>query len=262
MTFIRLALLHALAVLKANYWLLLLLAVAHLAANATFTGFAGFAFQTIFFGSEIRPEVVGIIANAPLTASLAVIVTGITFGTASASRLVNRQFIRSWIPVTVVFAWAYFFSWYARAILGPRIGWYITAKPNLTTYLPTEFYEQTIPWIANLLIAAMAVISVPVFVTRRAAFARHRDVLAPLIVVLLTGSFMFLREFYRDMVGDINPYQWLPFPGYHPAGIAYDHMIFALIEMPFLVPATVFVTCLTASLMIAIDQERALLSES
>ena len=114
MNFVRLAFQHTLRTMRTNFWLFLLLAGAHLAANAAFTAFVSFAYGILYFGSVVQPETVGWLANAPLTASLAVIVTWITFGVREPSRIINGSFYLSWLPVTVVFAWAYFLETKAR----------------------------------------------------------------------------------------------------------------------------------------------------
>ena len=97
MNFLGFALQHAGQTLLRHVWLFLFLAGAHLAANATFTAFVSYAFGILFFGSPVQPEMVGWIANAPLTASLAVIVTSVTFG--QPCRTGQRRSFHSLLPL-------------------------------------------------------------------------------------------------------------------------------------------------------------------
>ncbi len=256
MNFLGFALQHAGQTLRRHVWLFLFLAGAHLAANATFTAFVSYAFGILFFGSPVQPEMVGWIANAPLTASLAVIVTSVTFGTVDAAKIINKRFFGAWLPITVVFAWSYFFAWYCQTVFPSNMTWFVTQRPWLTEYFPISFFNELLPWICALFVASLATLSVPTFVARRQAFWRHHATLAPLAVLTVTATFMLARERYRALIGDLNPYHWLPFPGYNPRGIAYDQILYALIELPFLIPATIFVSCLTAALLVAVDLDK------
>ncbi len=256
MNFVRLALQHTGQTLRKHVWLLVLLAGAHLVANAAFTAFASMAYEVLFFGSRIQPEPVGWMANAPLTASLAVIITSVTFGTARATRIINKRFLGAWLPLTFIYAWSYYFAWYCQTIFPVNMTAFVTKHPGLTEYFPLSFFNQTLPWLCALFVASLATLSVPIFVARRQAFWRHHAALAPLVVVAISAAFMLARDHYRLLTGDINPYHWLPFPGYNPAGIAYDRIVYALIELPFLIPTSVFVTCLTASLLVAVDLDK------
>lgn len=256
MNFIRLALQHTRATLRENFVFLLLLATAHLVTNAAFTGFVSFAFNTLFLGSRIQPETIGLVASAPLTASLAVIITSVTFGTARPSRVLNRRFLGDWIPVTIIYAWFFFVAWYCRAHMPARMTWFINKQPWLTEYVAPDYLIIYLPWLLTLLGAVLATLSVPIFVSRRQAFWRHHAVIAPLIVLAMSALLMLTRQGYRLYTGDIDPYHWLPFPGYHPEGIAYDQILYSLLEIPFLIPASIVMTCLTASLLVAVDLDR------
>ena len=255
MKFVHLALQHARNTLKQHWGFLLLLTTVHLITNAAFTGFAGFAHNTLFFGSRIQPEAVSLVASAPLVASLTVIITSVTFGTARRALVLNKHFLGNWIPVTGIFAWFFFVAWYCRVHMPARMDHFVSGRLWLTETVPAEFFTVDLPWILILAAATVTTLSVPVFVARRQAFRGRHALIAPLVVLTMCAAFMAVREAYRHMNGDLDPYYWLPFPGYHPAAIAYDRMLYALLELPFLIPAAILTTCITASLLVAVDLE-------
>lgn len=256
MNYVRFIFQHTLATLRSHIWLFLFLATAHFATNAAFTAFVSFAFGILFHGSKVQPEMVGWVANAPLTASLAVIITSLTFGIRESSQIINWRFYKVWFPVTLMFAWSYYFAWYSQTAFPANMTWFVSQRPWLTEYLPVSFFNQTVPWICTVFVASVATLSVPAIVAGRQRLWHHRAVIAQTIVVIATAAFMLAREKYRVFAGDLNPYHWLPFPGYNPQGIAYDQILHAFIELPFLIPASVFITCLTAALVVAVDLDR------
>ena len=255
MNFIRLSLQHTWATLKNNWLFFILLAAIHLATNAAFTGFASFAFNTLFFGSRIPAEIIGLIAGAPLTASLAVIITSVTFGTAHPANVLNRRFLGDWIPVTIIYAWFFFIAWYCRVHLPVRMTSLTTNQPWISEYLTPKHLIVDLPWLVTMFVASITMLAVPTFVARRQAFRKNYSVLAPSIALAISVVFMTSRAAYENLTGQLNPYLWLPFPGFHPEGIAYDQMIYGAMQLPFLIPASILISCLMASMAIAANQD-------
>jgi len=256
MNFLRLAFQHTRNTLRQHWGFFLLLTTAHLLTNAAFTGFVSFAFNTLFFGSRIQPEAVGLVASAPLIASLTVIITSVTFGTARRSRVINRDFLVNWLSVTAIYAWFFTVAWFCRVQMPARMDWFISKQLWLTASIPPEFFTFDLPWILILLAATVTTMSVPVLVARRQAFWRGHAVIATFVVMVICAAFMAVREGYRRMNGDIDPYHWLPFPGYYPEAVAYDQMLYMLLELPFLIPAAFLTTCVAASLLVAVDLDK------
>ncbi|MDH3741416.1 MAG: hypothetical protein OER56_07445 [Hyphomicrobiales bacterium] len=259
MNYLALAFGHTRETLRRHWGFFLLLTTAHLITNAAFTGFVSFAHNTLFFGSHTQPEAVALIASAPLIASLSVIITSVTFGTARRSKILNKDFVRNWIPVTGMYAWFFFVAWFCRVHLPARMEALVSRQLWLTESIPPEFFTIDLPWIVILVAATITTLSVPVFVARRQAFWRLHGLIATGVVLIMCGTFMAAREVYRRMNGDLDPYHWLPFPGNHPEALAYDRILYALLELPFLIPVAFLTTCVTASLLVAadLDQTRA-----
>lgn len=256
MNYLRLALQHTRETLHRHWGFFLLLTTVHLVTNAAFTGFVSFAHNTLFFGSKIQPEAVALVASAPLIASLSVIITSVTFGEARRSQVLNKDFVLNWLPVTFMYAWFFFVAWFCRVHMPARMEWFVSKRPWLGESIPPEFFINDLPWLLILLAATITTLSVPVFVARRQAFWRLHGLIATVVVLIMCAIFMAIRELYRRMNGDIDPYHWLPFPGYHPEAIAYDRILYALLELPFLIPAAFLTTCVAASLLVAVDLDK------
>lgn len=231
-----------------HLWLLFALAAIHLAASGAFSAFAGFAARTLFGSTVIDPRAVGWVAHAPLTASLAVIVTMMTFGTNQASAIINARLWVAWLPVTLVLAWAFYVDWFSQSVLTVRMHQLIAQQPQLLGWFEPHLLTDTIPKLARVLAYTLATLSVPVLVARRQPFRHVNALVSTAVVMAVVTVLMITRDQYRAWTNASGEYIWLPQPGFDPAGIAWDRLLVSFSELPFLIPATVVIYCLAASL--------------
>lgn len=263
MTFAGRVFLEFRAMARRHGVVIVLITLIHLLTNAAFAAFAVFVARIAYFGPGADPRAFGLISNAPLTASMAVLIATIALGRASHREVINKRFFYNWLTVTVLFAWANTYVWFTDDALSWRFAPIAIAWPPLTDWFNLTYLVQRIPTLINIVIASTAMISVPLVVLRRQPLRGAKIAVAFGLIAASTLFFLILDGYYRTFIDNLEIYRnWLRFPGFNPNGIGNDQIIVDLISLPVSLPAWIMTTMIaTAAVKVALDQRAATLAE-
>jgi hypothetical protein len=242
---------------------IVLITLTHLLTNTAFTASAEFVARIIYFGPGADPRAFGLICNAPLTASMAVLIATIAIGKTGHREVINKQFFINWVIVTILFGWANTYTWFTNDALGWRFAPIFIYYPPITDWFDLSVLIQRIPTLINIAITTIAMISVPIMILRRQPLFRSKVLKALALVAASVTFFLVLDGLYRSFIDSLNLYQnWLHFRGFNPYGIGNDQMVVDLISLPVSLPAWIVTTMLsTAAVKVAQEQRRAELAQ-
>ncbi len=247
MNFIRLTIRHFREIGRDHGVVIVICTLLHLVTNAAFASFAVFAARLLYFGPGGDLQAFGLMCNAPLTASMSVLITTVALEEKTHHKVIDHHFFYNWLIVTVLFAWANAYAWFTSESLSWRFSYGVIHYPPLTDWLNLEGIYRRIPLAINVAITAVASITVPIVVLRKQPF-RNAAFTAIALVATAIAFFLMLDRFYRQFIDDLDLYQnWLTFPGYNPVALSSDQFLVELMALPVSLPAWIVTTLIAAA---------------
>ena len=240
--------------------MIVVITLLHLLTNAAFAAFATSSARIIHFGPGADPQAFVLICNAPLTASMAVLIATLALRKATPRDIINKSFFVNWVIVTLLFAWSNGYAWFTSETLTWRLAPVFIHYPPLTDWLDLGNLVRKLPTFLNIMISTIVILSVPIMVMRRQPLFRSNALVAVAMVAGSTTFFLLLDRGYRAVIDEQDIYQhWLEFPGYNPFSIGNDQLLVDIVSLPVSLPAWIVTTLLaTAAVKAAIAQRESL----
>jgi hypothetical protein len=236
--------------------------LAHLITNATFTACTELAARHLYFGPGANTKAFALICNAPLTASMAVLIATIALGKSPHHKVIDHHFFWNWLAVTILFGWSNSYAWFTEEQLAWRFAHVIVDYPPVTDWLDLQQAFDSIPAIINIMITTLTVLCVPVVILRRKALYHGHAAIAVGLVATAVIAFNLFDRVYQQVIDKLDIYRnWLSFPGFTPQGFSYDRIIIDLLALPVALPAWIITILIATAAVKAAIRERDTLTE-
>ena len=243
--------------------IILAVTLTHLITNAAFTAFAEMAARHLHFGPGGNIKAFGLVCNAPLTASMAVLIATLALERQPHQRVIDHHFFWNWLAITILLGWANSYAWFANEELAWRFAQVIVHYPPLTNWLELQQSFNSIPAIINIMITTVVMLSVPVVVIRRQPLFHHHAAVAVALVAAAVIAFNLLDQAYKQVIDQWDIYRnWTAFPGFTARGFSYDRLYIDFIALPVALPAWIVTVLLATSAVKAARKHRDALRKS